>query len=76
MTADPAGLRFRFDVPWFGASSRGDGDLGPGGGLVVEGSGLKAAVEDADEPVDQLPQGGVVGGAAGADGVVGGAGAR
>ena len=32
----------------------------PGGRLVVEGAGLEAAVEDADEPVAELAQGGVV----------------
>ena len=29
---------------------------GPGDGLVVEGAGFQAAVQDADEPVGQLPQ--------------------
>src|SRR6516225_7707426 len=42
----------------------------PGGGLVVEGAGFEAAVQDADEPVGDLAQGGVVLGAAGAFGVV------
>jgi hypothetical protein len=28
--------------------------VGPGGGLVVEGAGLQAAVQDADEPVGEL----------------------
>ena len=48
----------------------------PGGVLVVEGAGLQAAVEDADEAVGQLTEGGVVPGAAGAQGVVVGAGPR
>src|SRR5271169_5642356 len=47
----------------------------PGGCLVVEGAGLEASVEDADEPVGDLAQGSVVLGAAGALGVVEGAGA-
>src|SRR5712692_1868796 len=47
----------------------------PGGGLVVEGPGLEAAVQDADEPAGELAQGSVVLGAAGALGVVQGAGA-
>src|ERR1039457_3925738 len=46
----------------------------PGGCLVVGGAGLKASVEDADEPVGELAEGGVVLGAAGAFGVVEGAG--
>src|SRR6478672_5859711 len=48
---------------------------GPGGCLVVEGPGLEASVQDADEPVGDLAQGGVVLGAAGAFGVVEGPGA-
>jgi hypothetical protein len=47
----------------------------PGGCLVVEGAGLEASVEDADEPVGEFAQGGVVLGAASAFGVVEGAGA-
>src|SRR5260370_21503629 len=47
----------------------------PGGGLVVEGAALQASVQDADEPVGELAQGSVVLGAAGALGVVEGAGA-
>ena len=46
----------------------------PGGVLVVEGAGFEAAVEDADEAVGQLAQGGVVALAAGAELVVVGAG--
>jgi hypothetical protein len=29
------------------------GTVRPGGGLVVEGAGLQASVQDADEPVSQ-----------------------
>src|SRR5216683_7223780 len=47
----------------------------PGGGLVVEGAGLEASVQDADEPVGEPPQGIVVFDAAGAEVVVEGAGA-
>ena len=65
----------RSDIPWFGVSSRRGVEFRPGGVLVVEGSVLEAAVEDADEPVGQLSEGGVVGDAAGADAVVVGAGA-
>ena len=39
--------------------------MGPGGGFVVDGVGLEASVEDADEAVADLPQGGVVTGLAG-----------
>jgi hypothetical protein len=46
----------------------------PGGHLVVEGAGLEASVEDADEPAGELAQGSVVLGAAGALGVVEGPG--
>src|SRR5450432_499824 len=49
--------------------------LQPGGCLVVGGAGFEAAVQDADEPVGEFAQGGVVLGAAGAFGVVEGAGA-
>src|SRR6202034_1315856 len=45
----------------------------PGGGLVVGGAGLEAPVEDADEPVGDLAECGVVLGSAGALGVVEGA---
>ncbi len=47
---------------------------GPGGGLVVGGVGLQAAVQDADQPVGQLAQGGVVAYLPGAQLVVVGAG--
>ena len=47
----------------------------PGGGLVVEGAGLEASVQDSDEAVGQAPQGVVVLDAAGAELVVEGAGA-
>src|SRR5215218_2513363 len=48
----------------------------PGGGLVVAGVGLEAPVQDPHESVGELAQGGVVAGAAGAELVVVGAGAR
>src|SRR6202167_5386486 len=49
----------------------GDGFLlGPGGCLVVGGAGFEASVEDADEAVGELAEGGVVLGAAVAFGVV------
>src|SRR6266508_4397633 len=51
------------------------GVVRPGDGLVVAGTGLEAAVQDADEPVGELPQRGVVFGAAAAQLVVVGAGA-
>src|SRR5260370_36599360 len=47
----------------------------PGDCLVVEGARLEAAVQDADEPVGELAQGGIVLSAAGALGVVEGPGA-
>ena len=49
--------------------------VGPGGGLVVEGAGLEASVQDADEPVGQPAERVVVLDAAGAELVVEGAGA-
>src|SRR5260370_13859372 len=49
--------------------------LGAGGCLVVGGAGLEAAVEDADEAVGELAEGGGGLGAAVAVGVVEGAGA-
>ena len=49
--------------------------VSPGGGLVVEGAGLEASVQDADEPVGQPAQGVVVLDSAGAELVVEGAGA-
>jgi hypothetical protein len=52
------------------------GAVRPRGGFVVAGAGLEAAVEDADQPVGELAQGGVVAGASAAELVVGGAGAR
>jgi hypothetical protein len=40
------------DIPWAWVSSCGVfGVVVPGSGLVVEGAGLEAAVEDADEAV-------------------------
>ena len=38
----------------FRLSSCGGVVVGPGGGFVVEGAGLQAAVQDADEPVAEL----------------------
>ena len=49
--------------------------VGPGGCLVVEGAGLQASVQDADEAVGEPAQGVVVLDAAGAELVVEGAGA-
>jgi hypothetical protein len=46
----------------------------PGGVLVVESAGFEAAVEDADQAVGELAEGGVVALAAGAELVVVGAG--
>jgi len=51
-------------------SSGGLSRTGPGGGFVVAGAGFQAAVDDADEPVDQLAQCGVVFDAAGFELVV------
>jgi hypothetical protein len=41
-------------------SSGGVEDVCPGGVFVVVGLGFEAAVEDADEPVGELAQGGLV----------------
>ena len=41
-------------------------DVCPGGVLVVEGPGFEAAVQDADEAVGELAEGGVVADVAGA----------
>ena len=49
--------------------------VSPGGGLVVEGAGLEASVQDADKPVGQPSQGVVVFDLAGAELVVVGTGA-
>ena len=46
------------------SSSKGLGVMRPGGCLVVAGAGFTAAVQDADEPVGEAPQGVVVPGAA------------
>jgi hypothetical protein len=48
----------------------------PCGRFVVAGAGFEAAVQDADEPVGELAQGGVVVGAPGFELVVVGASAR
>jgi hypothetical protein len=50
--------------------------VGPGSGLAVEGAGFEAAVQDTDEPVSDFTRGRVVPDAAGAFGVVEGAGSR
>jgi hypothetical protein len=50
------------------------GVVGPGGVLVVGLVGLEAAMQDADQAVAELAQGGVVAGPAGAQAVVVGAG--
>src|SRR5512146_676803 len=50
--------------------------VSPGGGLVVEGAGLEASVQDADEAVREPPQGVVVLDFAGAELVVESPGAR
>jgi hypothetical protein len=50
--------------------------VGPGSGLAVEGAGFEAAVQDTDEPVSDFTRGRVVPDAAGAFGVVEGAGPR
>ena len=56
--------------------SSGEGLLdGPGDGFVVGAVVGEAAVEDADEPVREGPEGLVVGGATGSVAVVVGAGA-
>ena len=49
--------------------------MSPGDGLVVEGAGLEASVQDGDKAAGQPAQGVVVVDAAGAQGVVAGAGA-
>ena len=47
----------------------------PGGGFVVAGAGLQAAVQDADEAVGELAQRGLVADISGSERVVVGAGA-
>jgi hypothetical protein len=61
------------DIPCFCLSS-GDWKMSPGGGLVVDGAGFEAAVEDADEAVAELAQSSLVAGATLAQGLVIGAG--
>jgi hypothetical protein len=48
----------------------------PGGGFVVEGAGLEAAVQDADEAIAELAEGGVVADLAVSERLLVGAGAR
>jgi hypothetical protein len=62
------------DIPGF-SLSRGALEMSPGGGFVVAGVGLETAVQDTDEAVAELAQGGLVADAALAQGVVVGAGA-
>jgi hypothetical protein len=50
------------------------GVVAPGGVFVVDGAGLQAAVEDADEAVAELAEGGLVTDAARAQRLVVGAG--
>jgi hypothetical protein len=57
-----------------GGSLREVWPVAQGDGLVVEGAGLQAAVQDADQPVREPPQGVVVLDVAGAQVVVEGAG--
>jgi hypothetical protein len=45
-------------------SSGGSDVVGPGGVLAAEGGGLEAAVQDADESVGYLSEGGLVADAA------------
>ena len=70
-----AGARTAADIPC-SLLSRGGLEMGPGGCFVVAGVGLEAAVQDADEAVAELAEGGLVADAAFAQGVVVGAGAR
>ena len=73
----PAAAAAPSDIPRAQVSS-GDGMCGevggPGGVFLVAGAVAETAVEDADEAVAEGPEGLVVGGAAGALPVVGGAG--
>ena len=64
------------DIPWRFVSSGGDVLVLPGSVFVVLGAGLKAAMEDTDQPVRELPQRGVVTDLPGAHRVVVGPGAR
>ncbi len=52
--------RIAADLPGSVVSSSGVEDVCPGGVLVVGGLGFQAAVEDADEAVGELAQGGLV----------------
>jgi hypothetical protein len=70
----PVGARIAADIPCSSKSSVGL-EIGPGGGFVVGGFGFEAAVEDADEAVAELAEGGLMAGAALAQGLVVGAGA-
>ena len=48
------------DIPWRFVSSGNDDLMLPGRVFVVFRAGFKAPVQDADEPVRELPQRGVV----------------
>src|SRR5215471_5167714 len=63
------------DIPGFSMSSGPGEVVRPGGGFVVDGAGLQAAVQDADEPVGELAQGRLVADVSGSERVVVGAGA-
>jgi hypothetical protein len=68
----------RTDIPWAELSSCSlliFLVVAPGGVLVITGAGLQTAVQDADQAVAELSEGGVVAGAAGAEFVVVGPGA-
>jgi len=61
------------DIPGFSMSSGAGHVVAPGGCFVVASVGLQAAVEDPDEAVGDLAQGGLVADLAGAElSVVGG----
>src|SRR5215472_6147576 len=66
-------LQQRNRHPRFSMSSSGAEGVGPGGGFVVEAAGLQAAVQDADEPIGELAQCGLVTDLAGSERVVVGA---
>jgi len=59
-TARPAKSRYAADIPGSVLSSSGAVVVVPSGVLVVELAGLEAAVEDADPPVAELTERGLV----------------
>src|SRR5215469_14502124 len=84
LPAGPAGMallhnwrltRNAADIACSGTSSRGLLVVAPGGLLVVGGAGFEAAVQDADEAVGELAEGGLMTDAASAQCVVVGPGA-